>query len=118
MKSRLLTLSLVVGTFAVAPSVAAQGRPIQPTSERSGWYVIVYSQPNYKGNPHRYRAAVPNLGSRHVRSLTIGKGRWEICTDRNFKGDCIVLDQSVPDLSTEGFAGFVKSLRPARAQSR
>jgi Beta/Gamma crystallin len=114
MKSRDLILStLVVASFAFAGSASAQGRPIRPPAER-GRYIVVYNQTNYRGNPRRYTGAVSNLGSRKVRSVTIGKGSWEICTDRNFRGDCVTLDQSVPDLSTEGFAGYVKSLRPAR----
>ena len=113
MKSRNLILSsLVFATVAFAGSASAQGRPIRPPVEK-GRYIVVYSQTNYHGNPRRFTGAVPNLGSRKVRSVTIGKGRWEICTDRNFRGDCVTLDQSVPDLSTEGFAGYVKSIRPA-----
>jgi hypothetical protein len=92
-------------------------RPVRPAAPRD-WYVVVYQQPNYRGNPRRLRTASPNLGSSRVRSVTIGKGRWEICTDRNYGGDCIVLDQSVPDLSTEGFAGYVRSLRPAPVEAR
>jgi hypothetical protein len=92
-------------------------RPVRAAGPRD-WYIVVYNQVNYRGNPRRYRAAVSNLGTARVRSVTIGRGRWEICTDRNFGGDCVVLDSSVPDLSTEGFAGYVRSLRPAPAQPR
>ncbi len=117
MKSRDLILSsMVAATFAFAGSASAQGRPIQPVPR--GRYIVVYTQTNYHGSPRRFTGAVPNLRSRKVRSVTIGKGSWEICTDRNYRGDCVTLDQSVPDLSTEGFAGYVKSLRPASAQAR
>ena len=119
MKSRNLILSsLVFATVALAGPASAQGPPIRPAPVEKGRYIVVYSQTNYRGSPHRFTGAVPNLGSRKVRSVTIGKGRWEICTDRNFHGDCVTLDQSVPDLSTEGFAGYVKSMRPAGPRER
>jgi len=92
-------------------------RPVRAAAPRD-WYIVVYNRVNYLGNPRRYRAAVSNLGTARVRSVRIGRGRWEICTDRNFGGDCVVLDASVPDLSTEGFAGYVRSLRPAPGQPR
>lgn len=119
MKSRNLILSsLVFATVALTGSASAQGKPIRTAPVEKGRYIIVYNQTNYRGNPRRFTGAVSNLGSRKVRSVTIGRGRWEICTDRNFHGDCITLDQSVPDLSTEGFAGYVKSIRPAGPPQR
>ena len=114
----LILSSLVFATVAFAGSASAQGRPIRPAPVEKGRYIVVYNQTNYHGSPRRFTGAVSNLGSRKVRSVTIGKGRWEICTDRNYRGDCVTLDQSVPDLSTEGFAGYVKSIRPAGAPQR
>lgn len=79
-----------------------------------GWSITVYRNANYRGNPRRYTSAVSNLGRQPVRSITVGRGSWEICSGTNYTGDCITLDQSAPDLSTEGFAGYVRSIRPAR----
>src|SRR4051794_29485948 len=77
------------------------------------WSITVFRNTNYRGNPRRYTSAVSNLGRQPVRSITVGRGSWEICSGTNYTGDCITLDQSAADLSTEGFSGYVRSIRPA-----
>lgn len=93
-------------------SVRPMGAAVRTAAPRD-WYIVVYTRTNYHGTSRRFSTSVSNLGSTAVRSVTIGRGRWEVCTDRNFGGDCVVLDQSIPDLATEGFAGYVRSIRPA-----
>jgi hypothetical protein len=78
-----------------------------------GWSITVFRNTNYRGTQRRYTSAVSNLGRTPVRSITVGRGSWEICSGTNYTGDCITLDQSAPDLSTEGFSGYVRSIRPA-----
>jgi hypothetical protein len=78
------------------------------------WSITVYRSTNYRGTARRYTSAVSNLGRTPVRSINVGRGSWEVCSGTNYTGDCITLDQSAPDLSTEGFSGYVRSIRPAR----
>ena len=61
---------------------------------------------------------VSNVGFSRVRSVTIGKGVWELCEDVNYRGRCVKLDKSVPDLSAYGLTGYVRSVRPARVEPR
>ena len=78
----------------------------------SDWYVVVFDQPNYRGNPINYTGEVPNLNGR-IRSITIGKGQWELCEGRDFTGRCFRLERSSADLRAH-----VGSLRPLVRQPR
>lgn len=76
-----------------------------------GWSVVLYDQPNYRGRAVNVRRAVPNI-SRRVRSVTIGRGVWEVCDRANYKGRCKTLDNSVPDVRVLNLRGRIVSLRP------
>lgn len=78
------------------------------------WYIVIYPQTNYRGNPTRFNTPVSSLtgSSRRVGSITIGKGVWQFCRGNHFTGECITLDQSVPDLGTHKMRNRVSSLRP------
>jgi len=78
-------------------------------------YVVLYDQPMYRGNPVNFDGAVQNLGRYNDRaqSVTIGRGRWEFCEDANFRGRCVTLDKSAPDLRVLGMEGRISSVRPA-----
>jgi hypothetical protein len=85
-------------------------RPRPPS--QSDWYVVLYDQPNYRGTPTNYNGQVLDLGSSRARSVTIGRGVWELCEGSSFSGRCVTLDRSVPDLRTHGLSNRVSSLRP------
>lgn len=106
------------GVASVRPWGGGSANAPAPPSQ-SDWYIVIYDQPNYRGSPRNYKTAEPNLAwNIRVQSVTIGKGVWEICEGANFTGRCATLDNSVPDLSSQGFRGTVRSLRPARPQPR
>src|SRR6185503_19407923 len=69
-------------------AVFPPGSPV-PASQ-SGWYIVLYDQPNYRGNPTNYKGPVPALSgySRPAQSVTIGRGVWELCEGTNFTGHC------------------------------
>ncbi|MGI9064869.1 MAG: beta/gamma crystallin-related protein [Pyrinomonadaceae bacterium] len=96
-------------------------RPIRaggpPTPPPADWYIVLFDQPTYRGNPTNYNAERSNLNKK-AQSVTIGRGVWEICEGRNFQGHCVTLDQSVPDLRSYNFRGHVRSVRPIRPQPR
>lgn len=95
-----------VGGASVPPSV----RPTAPA--QNDWYIVLYDEPNYRGNPRNYKGSVPDLGfNRPAGSVTIGKGIWQICDGANFTGHCFVLNQSVADLGPYRLRG-VASVRP------
>jgi hypothetical protein len=84
---------------------------------QNDWYIVLYDQPSYRGNPTNYKGPVPSL-NRRAWSVTIGRGVWELCEGANFTGRCITLDQSVPDLGAQGLRGAVRSVRPVGPQPR
>jgi hypothetical protein len=93
-------------------AVFPPGSPV-PASQ-SGWYIVLYDQPNYRGTPTNYKGPVPALSgySRPAQSVTIGRGVWELCEGTNFTGHCLVLDKSVPDLYAYGLKNRLSSVRP------
>ncbi|MFL5482028.1 MAG: beta/gamma crystallin-related protein [Gemmatimonadaceae bacterium] len=103
------------GTYSNGNGTYNNGNGTYNVSRNStrGWSITVYPAMNYRGTARRYTAAVSNLGRQPIRSINVGRGSWEVCSGANYTGDCITLDQSAPDLRTEGFSGYVRSIRPA-----
>ena len=100
----------------------ASARPIgsggpTPPPSTSDWYIVLYDQTTYRGNPTNYTGVETNLNKR-ARSVTIGSGVWELCDGRNFTGHCVTLDRSVPDLRSYNLFGRISSLRPQVRQPR
>ncbi len=84
----------------------------------SDWYIVLFDQRTFRGNPVNYNQAISNLRAQDGRaqSVTIGKGVWELCDGADYTGRCVTLDQSVADLGTYGLLNRVTSLRPVRRQ--
>ena len=56
--------------------------------------IIIYKQPNFGGEQLTLRDASGNLGARftdQASSAVVRSGRWELCTQPNFQGDCVTL---------------------------
>jgi hypothetical protein len=56
--------------------------------------IIIYKQPNFGGEQLTLRDASGNLGVRftdQASSVVVRSGRWELCTQPNFQGDCVTL---------------------------
>ena len=85
-----------------------------PTQPPRDWYIVLFDEVNYRGNSTNYDGPAENL-NRRVRSVTIGRGVWELC-DR--AGRCITLDRSVPNLRTYNIGNRISSVRPLRPQPR
>ncbi len=85
-----------------------------PTSD---WYIVLYDQTTYRGNPTNYSGPESDLDQR-ARSVTIGRGVWEICDGRDFTGRCVTLNRSVPDLRVYNLRNRIRSLRPVARQPR
>jgi len=92
------------------------GGPIPPTT-LTDWYIVLYDQLTYRGNPTNYNAADSNLDKR-ARSVTIGRGVWQLCDGRDFTGRCVTLSRSVPDLRSHNLRNRVRSLRPVWRRPR
>lgn len=51
-------------------------------------------------------------------SIVVRAGRWEVCTDADFRGSCFTLGPGeYPDLTQRGLNDMISSVRPAGQQS-
>jgi hypothetical protein len=98
------TLSAVLLAAGVAAPAAAQ-----PTG------ATIYRDPNFSGPAVAVAGAEPNLALRFpVYSIRVQRGSWELCPERNFRGRCLVVDRTTPDLRRAyGWGGALQSMRPA-----
>ena len=94
-------------------------RSIKPTSAipvpgpfpGRGAELVLYDQTNYRGAQNTYRGVETNIGD-SARSLTVGRGTWQVCDGVNFTGRCITVTQNVPDLRTYNLGRTIRSIRP------
>jgi hypothetical protein len=83
-----------------------------PTNNPSGDYLVLYNQANYRGNTTTYSRVDSNIND-NARSLTVGRGTWEICDGRNFTGRCVTVTQNVDNLTSLNIGRIIRSVRPA-----
>jgi hypothetical protein len=80
--------------------------------------VTLYRHPNYAGNSRTYVADIPNLNvyafGNQASSVVIQGGVWQICDLPYYRGSCVVLDRTVPDLSAYRFNDRAESVRRVR----
>jgi hypothetical protein len=44
-------------------------------------------------------------------SIRVEGGRWQVCTDKNFQGQCMIIDRNTSQLATN-FVRQISSIRP------
>ena len=44
-------------------------------------------------------------------SIRVSGGRWQVCTDKNFQGQCLVINRDTTELATN-FVRQISSIRP------
>lgn len=104
---RVLSIALVVFAGALAD-------PATASAER----MRAFTQTDYAGRETVFRDPIPNLSVTEVppniASVRVVTGRWLLCADVNFSGDCAWLAHDIPSLSDLGFTSSPGSLRPER----
>lgn len=83
-----------------------------PTGYPGGDYITLYNQTNYRGNPTTYSAVANDIND-NARSITVGRGTWQLCDGRNFTGRCITVTQSINNLNSYNIGRIIRSIRPA-----
>ncbi len=75
---------------------------------------ILYDQTNYRGRSILLTGDEPQirLGSNNNGSLRVIAGRWELCVQPQFGGQCVSVAQNTPDLRSLSLRGRVSSARP------
>lgn len=82
-----------------------------------GWNrssMTVYENSNFRGASREFTSEDRNLGrtpfNDRISSIRV-QGRWEVCTDAEFRGRCRIIDGDVRNLSG-GFNDSISSVRP------
>ncbi|HEX7327597.1 MAG TPA: beta/gamma crystallin family protein [Casimicrobiaceae bacterium] len=84
--------------------------------------VTLYEQPGLRGRAFSTNGAIPNLERRgfndRASSVVVQRGRWELCSDEQFRGQCVFVERGqYPSLAAMGMNNRVSSLRPARGHA-
>jgi hypothetical protein len=84
---------------------------------RGGAYLVLYDERNFKGQSFRVNRESSILRGFRARaeSVQVHGGSWELCEQPDFAGKCVVVSESLTDLSSVGMRNKVISVRPAPA---
>lgn len=103
---------LAARVSSVRPVVSVGVREPAP---RSDPVITLFDRRDLQGRWLRTTGALPNLDwndyDNLARSVDVHSGRWELCSGREFSGECIVLRPG-RHLLPQRFAGRVSSIRP------
>jgi hypothetical protein len=77
--------------------------------------VTLFQEPNFRGRSFLVQREIRNLADTGFNdmasSIRVSGGRWQVCTDKNFKGQCFVIDRDMGQLATN-FDRQISSIRP------
>uniref|UniRef100_UPI0017489D42 beta/gamma crystallin-related protein n=1 Tax=Brevundimonas aurantiaca TaxID=74316 RepID=UPI0017489D42 len=114
-----------VGLGAGPAVAAARGDPLGGSGGgwNGGWgrtSITVYENANFRGASREFVDEDRNLGrtpfNDRISSMRV-RGRWEVCTDAEFRGRCRIVEGDVRFLS-DGFNDRISSMRPVRGGGR
>jgi hypothetical protein len=107
------------GILLLVAAYAAESRAAQPAAAvaPAAPTVVVYDQPNFKGQALTIAAATPDLAAHKfdnkVASLMIsGGGDWVLCENKNYTGRCVRVQAQADNLNLLQLSGRVSSLYP------
>jgi hypothetical protein len=88
-----------------------------------GWgrsSITVYENSNFRGASREFTGEDRNLGrtpfNDRISSVRV-QGRWEVCTDAEFRGRCRIVEGEIRNLNG-GFNDSISSMRPVRGGGR
>ena len=121
--SKILGGGLLACALAMTPLSAQPHRPgghpgrpghHRPHPSPQWGTIVLYSAPHYRGNFRTFRGSTNSLArtgwDNRARSVRVN-GRWGLCEFINFRGRCVTVTRSVPNLSSIGMAHRISSLR-------
>lgn len=105
-------------TFKLALTAAAVVLATQAAAE-----IIVYEEENFQGRSVSSEQPINNLGREGfadgATSVVVRGGRWEVCEDRRFRGQCVVLRPGrYSSLAAMGLNDQVTSMRSVPRNAR
>jgi hypothetical protein len=81
--------------------------------------IVFYSNDNFDGRSYASEDDIPNLDkvgfNDKASSIKVRHGRWEVCSDADFRGKCVTLEPGeYPSLHSYGLNDKLSSARPLR----
>lgn len=77
--------------------------------------LTLFLEPNFRGRSYQTQREIRNLVdvgfNDMAASIRVSGGRWQVCTDKNFKGQCLVITRDTNELATN-FMRQISSIRP------
>lgn len=99
------------GVSSLRPVFGPNDQPLPP-----GGGVMLWEHSDLKGRELMITEAVPNLGTLgfndRASALEVLGGRWELCTDADYRGRCFLLEPGGPQAIPREFNDKLSSLRP------
>jgi len=78
--------------------------------------ITLFTQRDFNGRSADINGAAAGLGQWSIAdqalSVRVRSGRWQLCTDTNFRGRCIDVSRDERDLSRLGMGNNISSVRP------
>jgi hypothetical protein len=77
--------------------------------------ITIYKQPNFTGGEQTFTSDTANLQGTGVydqsKSVVVRSGRWQVCSQPNFQGDCQMLERGQYASLPQQLNGRIESLR-------
>ena len=77
--------------------------------------LTLFDDQNFRGRSYAAQQEIRNLADVGFNdmavSVRVDGGRWQVCTDKNFRGQCMILDRNTSQLATN-FLRQISSIRP------
>ena len=84
--------------------------------------LIVYENPDYRGMRLEVGDSIPDLYESglddQITSVRVLRGSWQLCTGRDFNGQCWTVDADTPNLKAIGANDKVSSIRRLGGRAR
>ncbi len=81
--------------------------------------LTLYADPDYRGPSERFRGEAPDLRRSPLNrqaSAIRAEGQWQVCSERNYRGRCRVVEGDLRTLFRLGMDDSIASLRPWRGE--
>lgn len=101
---------------------AALGATTLLMATQAAAQITFYEHDDFRGRAFTTDRQISNFGNNGFNdiasSVLVDRGRWEVCSDAQFGGQCVVLRQgSYPSLNALGMNDKISSVRPVNQQA-
>jgi hypothetical protein len=73
--------------------------------------LTLFPETNYQGSPNHLSKSMSDLHGMKVKSVKLDYGMWTLCDKRHYKGRCVSVGGSTPDIAEPGYNLNVVSVK-------